>query len=155
MAQHILWKNPDGSLKVTHMFSGATREETLAHKDVLIDRGETATFQGIVGTNQLPNNRYFRNAWRWNGTALDFDLPACRERHLNKLRRVRTDKLQDSDPDFIRALEQNNTTQLNALKAYRQALRDMPQSIAAELTSATTPDAIRAIRPAILDVDKP
>lgn len=145
----------DSSLKVTNMPSLATLDETITHKNILIERGELSVFQTIVTSEQLPQERYFRDAWRFVNGGIAFDLPACRERHLNKLRRVRNSKLQDSDPDYMRALEQGDTVKLNALKTYRQALRDMPQTTAAEFQAASTPNAIRSIQPAILTTPKP
>ena len=155
MSYHIIWQNPDGSLKVTNMHNAATLADASEHKDYLIGLGESAAFQAIVTSPQLPQERYFRPAWRFNGVSVTLDIPACRQRHIDKLRRVRNVKLQDSDADYMRALEQANQTQLDALKNYRQALRDMPQAVNTTLQAAATPEAIKAIRPAILDTLKP
>ena len=155
MSYHIIWKNVDGSLKITNMHTAATLEETITHKDILIGRGEVSVFQTIVESNKLPQERYFRDAWRFDGAKVILDLPGCRQRHLDKLRRIRNAKLQDSDPDYMRALEQGDTTKLDALKIYRQALRDMPQTVAAEFQAVSTPSAIRNIQPVILSTPKP
>lgn len=153
MAYHIVWKNLDGTITIDSFKPNLPMEEVLIIKAKKIS--QYFQFCAIVNTSELPHDRYFRPAWRWGGAAITFDLQACRERHLNKLRRARNSKLQDSDSDFIRALEQGNQTQLDALKAYRQALRDMPQNSAAEFSNATTPETIKVIRPAILDAAKP
>lgn len=155
MTYHIIWKNADGSLKITSMHAAATLEEATEHKDKLILNGETALFQVIATSNQLPQDRYFRNAWRFEGGNLTLDIGGCRQRHLDKLRRIRNAKLQDSDPDYMRALEQGDTVKLDALKTYRQALRDMPQNTTADLQAASAPDAIRNVRPTILTAPKP
>ena len=155
MTYHIIWKNTDGSIKVTNMHIAATLEDTIFHKDTLVERGEISTFQAILQTEQLPQERYFRPAWRFNGVSVTLDIPACRQRHLDKLRRVRNAKLQDSDADYMRALEQADQTKLDTLKTYRQALRDMPQTVNTTLQAASTPETIKAVRPAILDATKP
>ena len=133
------------------MAENKTLQETVEHKDVLISQGYSGTFLKIIETSELPIDKYFRPAWRWNGTAITLDLPICQQRHLEKLRRVRNTKLQNSDAEYIKALEQNNTSKLDTLKQYRQALRDLPETIQTEMSNAATPNDIKAIRPAILD----
>lgn len=155
MSYHIIWKNPDSSIKVTNMHEVATLEATVEHKNILIAQGELASFQVIIRTEQLPQERYFRNAWRFDGNNVILDTATCRQRHLDKLRRIRNSKLQDSDADYVRALEQDDQTKLAALKTYRQALRDMPQISAIEFQTAATSEAIRNIQPAILTAPKP
>ena len=155
MPYHIIWKNADGSLKVTNMHSAATLETTTGHKNYLISLGELASFQAIITSDQLPQDKYFRPAWKFDGAFVVIDTTRARQRHLDKLRRVRNVKLQDSDPDYIRALEQDDQTKLTALKTYRQALRDIPQTISAELQAAITPNEIRSIQPAVLNALKP
>lgn len=155
MAYHIIWKNTDGSLKITSMQNTATAEDAAEHKDTLITHGELAVFQTIIKSEQLPQERYFRNAWRFDGSNVVLDIPSCRQRHLDKLRRIRNGKLQDSDADYMRALEQNDVAKLETLKSYRQALRDMPQTASATLQTANTPSEIKAVHPAILTTLKP
>lgn len=157
MAQHIIWKNADNTLVIDNMSTAYSMQDINKYVESRIAKQIwlTNNFCAIVNSRELPSERYFRNAWRWNGAAIEFDLEACKERHLDKLRRVRNAKLQESDSDFMRALEQGNQITLDTLKAYRQALRDMPQSSAAAFTNATSPDAVRAIRPTILGTPKP
>ena len=155
MSYHIIWKNLNDSLVITSMKPTADLAETTAWVNTLINRGEIAAFQAIVTDSELPTARYFRNAWRWVSGAVTMDIPACRVRHLGKLRQIRNLKLQDSDADYMRALEQADTVKLDALKNYRQALRDMPQTSATEFQAAITPETIRNIQPAILTTPKP
>ena len=155
MAYNIIWKNPDETIKVTTLVSDATLEDVINFKNILVGRGETSIFQAIVQSDQLPQERYFRNAWRFDGNNITLDIAACKQRHLEKLRRVRNSKLQDSDPDYMRAVEQGDQTKLDALKTYRQALRNMPQTSATDFANAATPEAVRSLRPAILDTLKP
>lgn len=157
MTSNIIWKLSDNSLKVTVLPPGTQTNTALAHRDELIARGlfNSAEFISIVDSSAIPQDRYFRDAWIWDGAKISFDLVKCRQRHINKLRKIRDKKLSHSDADFMQALEQNDQIKLEALKAYRQSLRDMPQAIATILSTISSPDAIKDIRPSILDTPKP
>ena len=157
MSYHIVWKNSDETLTLDTLPPECSEQEALAYKNLRIAKQVfiATQFCAIVTSEQLPQDRYYRNAWRFNGSNVVLDVGNCRHRHMEKLRRVRNAKLQDSDADYMRALEQANQTQLAALKNYRQTLRDMPQAVNTTMQAASTPEAIKAIRPAILDTPKP
>ena len=154
MSYCIIWETSSG-IAVTIPFGNPSIEEISNQKDKLIAEGYAATFLGITTTGQLPTDRYFRPAWRWNGSSITLDLAACKQRHLDKLRRIRNTKLQESDADYMRALEQEDQVKLTTLKVYRQALRDMPQTSTTEFQAAATPEAVRSIQPTILNTAKP
>lgn len=98
-----------------------------------------------------PSSRLFRDAWRLDAGAVVVDLPAARDIHLARLRLARDAALEASDGPFLRALEAGDAEALEGLRTRRQALRDLPESVAAELQAAESADAIAALRPAVLD----
>lgn len=149
MTYHIIWKNSDDTLVIDSMNPVMSIEEVIVFKDKKVIQG--LQFCKIIESSDLPQERYFRPAWRWNGTAITMNLPACRQRHIDKLRRIRDFKLQISDAEYMKAMEQNDITRLNVLKQYRQALRDMPNTLQNELLAAPTAERIKAILPAIFD----
>lgn len=153
MSIHIIWKKPDNTVIIECLSPEHTQEMAQALVTARIAAGVyvQSQFGSIVTSEALPQDRYFRDAWRWNGTTINLDLPACRQRHLNKLRRIRDAKLTLSDSILLRALESSDTAILNEIKTIRQALRDMPQNIQTSLSFANTPEEIKSIRPAILD----
>lgn len=70
--------------------------------------------------------RAYRAALTWTGAALVAPAAKRRAALLNKLREKRDRALTRSDALIARATEQGNTAAADALRAYRQALRDLP-----------------------------
>lgn len=104
-----------------------------------------------------PADRTFRDAWRDErdpvvpGTPapptgkIVHDMAKVRDIHLARLRRERDDALAVSDGLLARAQDQNKPAEIAALRARRQALRDMPTTAAPVLAAAMTPEAVKAI----------
>ena len=102
----------------------------LAHVDTEVD--------------QLPTRR-FRNAWRVNGARhVEVDLPVARQIRMQEIRVERDAKLVASDGPLLRNQEQGKD--VTALKAYRQTLREIPQTM--DLMKATTPEELATLVPA-------
>lgn len=156
MAICIIWEQSDQSLVLT-MLSTLSINKANLHKEDLIARGQfhPSEFRAFLDTSELPRDRYFRPAWIWDGTKIELDLEKCRARHLQKLRKARRNLLQATDAETLKALEGGDVVRLAALTNYRQALRDMPKDVQPMLLSASTPEAIRAVRPAILGMPQP
>lgn len=91
-------------------------------------------------------DRTFRDAWDVVGGAVVVDLPKARDVHMERIREARDAELEASDVEMTRALE--NGDDITALKAKRQALRDLPQTF--DLTTAATADELKALWPAEL-----
>lgn len=67
------------------------------------------------------------------------------------IRAERKEKLEALDVAFMRAVEASDTSAQATIAAKKQALRDATDDPA--IASATTPDELKAVRPAILDED--
>lgn len=155
MSYHIIWKKLDGTLSIDNVSPSFDLAATVAFKDSRIAKKvrNPVDFVAIVESRDIPTDRYFRDAWRFDPAKgkFEFDLPTCRERHMNKLRRERDLKLAESDPHYLKALESGDATAIANIKARRTELRDMPVTLQPQFALAPTPEAIRAIRPAFLD----
>jgi hypothetical protein len=73
------------------------------------------------------------------------DMAKVRDLHLTRLRQQRDAALAGSDALLARAQDQNKATDVAALRARRQALRDMPTAAAPALAAAATVEAVQAI----------
>jgi len=76
--------------------------------------------------DDIPTDRYFRNAWKLEGKKVDIDRPKAEKIHMDKLRKIRDDKLKAEDIEYQKALEYRNDAKMNAVANKKKKLRDMP-----------------------------
>lgn len=93
----------------------------------------------------LPEDRYFRDAWKLVGGALTIDIEIAKEVQRDHWRRLRRPKLLALDIAFIQALEAGDTVAQADIAAQKTALRDVTLT---ELPNDLT--GIRFTIPAIL-----
>jgi hypothetical protein len=98
--------------------------------------------------NEIPKDRYFRDAWIDNNGKLDIHLLKARDVHINKLRELRNEKLKASDAILLKALETQDRHQIKSISLLRQSLRDMPQTI--NLDSITDLEKLKNYVPEII-----
>jgi hypothetical protein len=89
----------------------------------------------------VPADRTFREAWQFNGAAVEIDMTAARDIHRNNLRAERKPLLDALDVDYMKALEQGGDTA--AIAAQKQALRDVTAD--PRIDAAATPDELKAL----------
>ena len=77
------------------------------------------------------------------------DMTKAREIKKDHIREERKPLLEKLDADFMKALENGDTTEQQAVKTKKQALRDATDDPAIE--AATTAEELSAVRPSILD----
>lgn len=156
MTKAIVYTRPDGGISVCYPTISRddppsfTLEDALARalaKDIPPDAADVQ----VVKTADVPADRTFRAAWRQSGGGVGIDMPAARAIHLQRLRAERDKRLDETDKLISRATEQESGDEIVALKAHRRALRDIPPIVAGEIATADTPDALKAVRPVILD----
>ena len=78
----------------------------------------------------VPSNRLFRDAWSLSGKVITEDLTAAKVIFKEKIREVRKPLLEAQDALYMRALEDNDTSAKNAIKAKKTALRNAPAASA-------------------------
>lgn len=76
--------------------------------------------------DEIPQDRYFRNAWKMIENKLDIDRPKAEAIHMDKLRAVRDEKLKAEDIEYQKALEMRDDAKMNAVANRKKKLRDMP-----------------------------
>ena len=89
----------------------------------------------------VPSDRLFRDAWSLSGTVITEDLTAAKVIFKEKIREVRKPLLEAQDALYMRALEDNDTSAKNAIKAKKTALRNAPAASA--ITQANSVSVLR------------
>jgi hypothetical protein len=158
MPQAIIFANPDGSI-VTTVFTHD--DETLIQRDVAelqkpgvsgVQRGASmiryASPAECVAALPPRKHRRFRRCWRWQKDRVVVDMEQARAQCLDELRCTRNEKLAATDGPFLRDQEQGKD--VSQAMAYRQALRDLPVQMTAELAALKDADALLAYTPEML-----
>ena len=104
-----------------------------------------AIYPQVVTIADIPQDRYFRNAWDHGGDRVTVNMDKAREIHLNRIRDARDKKLIDLDKETMKALGKKDDVFRAAVEAQKQVLRDIPQTI--DLTVAKTPEELKALWP--------
>lgn len=95
---------------------------------------------------KVPSDRTFRDAWQFNGAAVEIDMVAARDIHRDHLRRERKPMMEALDTEFMMALETGADT--SAIVTQKQKLRDLPAD--PRIEKAATPAALSKLTVAAL-----
>ncbi len=136
MKQVIIHQNGDG-VAVIHPAPG------LSAQDCVKDVPEGVAYQ-IVDAATLPSDRYFRRAWKVGNGSVDVDIEGAKEVQRDHWRKLREPKLAALDIEFMKAVEDASPARRSAIKAQKDALRDV--------TETPLPDDLEAIRNTIPDI---
>lgn len=99
--------------------------------------GDVRKASGLTGTQ----DRTFREAWQFNGKAVEVDMTKAVEIQKDVLRAARADELVKLDVSTMKALETGGD--VAAVAAEKQVLRDITDD--ARLVAAATPDELKAL----------
>ena len=141
----IIFKNADGTCGVIHPAHKALKTvenptgftiEEIAEKDV-----PDGLEYRLAPLESLPKERYYRDAWTddLETETVDVDIEKARVIHSGKIREARNAKLAELDIETMKGLD---------VQAEKQVLRDLPANT--DLSTATTPEELRAIWPEVL-----
>lgn len=147
MSKVIIYTDPaDGFLKVVHpapraIEPGKTEDDLLATLALTVVPAN-AIGPRIVDVENLPKSREFRGAWCdvTEKPDVDIDMDRACQISLERIRARRNQVLQATDVPFAVAVERGDTKAAEALKAKRQALRDLPATL--NLGRHKTPEAL-------------
>ncbi|MFN0043575.1 MAG: hypothetical protein ACKVSF_10245 [Alphaproteobacteria bacterium] len=134
VAEHFV-----GQVRVPATYRVMTDQEYIAF---LVQKGDVPNGADYKITNleDLPPDRYFRNAWVPDAeTGAKVDMERAREVHKNVMRAARKPRLAELDVEQLRGV---------VVEAEKQALRDVTADPA--IVSALTPEALKAVWPAVL-----
>ena len=135
----------DGSVAVMTLVDGADLSEALV-KWGHVNPGKYLSHRSMPDES-IPADREFRGAWTDTsaGLSIDIDMVKARAIHLNRIRTERNAELAALDIEQIKAQDQGRTEDGADLKAKKQILRDIPQTIAPSIESASTIEELKAI----------
>lgn len=121
----------------------ATLEE-IAARDVPPD-----TTWHIVDSANIPEDRYFRDAWKQEDGAISVDMNKAVDVHKNFLREQRAPLMEALDVKYMRADETGNGASKTSIAARKQALRDITSH--SEISSATTLEELKSAALSVLE----
>ena len=151
--QHFMIKRADGGVSIMTAEDDTTCEAEIAkwHPDW---QAEVVGYEVIV-PEAVPQDRYFRNAWTHDVPAksankIEVDMAKARDIHRDVLRRQRKPLLDAADIDYIKADESGDEPRKTEVRAYKQALRDVPQD--PRIDAAQTPEELKAVVPPVMNM---
>ncbi len=138
----ICYVNSEGNLCIVHPVSKENIEQILGemteqeYRDHIYITSIPNDAQNVreIDDLEIPDGRYFRNAWIDDGQ-IKVDIDKARVIHMDNLRIMRNDKLKNLDIEYMKASEQNNTNEMSIIASKKQDLRDMPQNTDLSLIS--------------------
>jgi len=123
----ILYKirKNDGCVSIMQILGETTPEEEIAKWNEA-DRTAVVSIAPIEA-EALPQDRYFRNAWRHADHGVEVDFEAAKQIKMNELRGLRNAALKALDVDYVRADEKGDVSAKKIISDKKQQLRDLPQ----------------------------
>ena len=129
--QRIIFQNESGGVSVIV----PTGSVELALKDV-----PPGVPYEIVSADDIPSDRYFRNAWVANGAAVDVDLGKAKDIGHDIRRQQRAEEFAPYDEVIAKQIPGVDAAEAEAA---RQAIRDKYAAVQDAVNAAKTPDAIK------------
>jgi hypothetical protein len=116
-------------------------------KRALQDIPKDTIFHWVESRDNIPQDRYFRNALTIdeNTKTIGVDMEKARLVHIDKLRVTRNAQLSALDAEYMKALEMEDKAKQDEIKAKKQALRDMP--LDPGFANPKTPEELKAFCP--------
>jgi hypothetical protein len=102
-----------------------------------------------IEEQEIPEDRYFREAWTHSEDKLNVDMDKCKNIHRNILRELRKPKLEALDLEYMKADEQLDDEEKALIRAKKQELRDITQH--SSIVNAQTPEELKSFMPSILE----
>jgi hypothetical protein len=141
----IVQQTKDGKILITSISYETTFEQVLNSLPK-----DTTAF--VTESENLPEDVTFFNAWELDGEEVVVNLTKAREIWKDRLRQARKPVLEKLDIEYMRALENEDTTRVEEIVSVKKKLRDI--TVAKELTSAKSIENIKAFWPSVLETDK-
>jgi len=128
----IIYQTPEGGVAVII----PAESVELALKDV----PEGVPYE-IVTTDEIPSDRFFRNAWKANGAAVEVDLVKAKAIGHDIRRAKRAEEFAPFDEVIAKQIPGKDATQA---EAKRQEIRVKYDAIQKAIDETSTPDEIKA-----------
>lgn len=138
----------EGESETDYLQRVAERTIAVAARDGVpgFDGAELVAFVDDEAIPDDPVLRKYRDAWDWQDTTptMDIDLQRARAVALEHLRQKRNAELSRLDVDEMK--HAGDAQRVAQVRARKQALRDMPITVAPDLEKAQTLEALEAVR---------
>ena len=134
MNQRIIHPTPDGGVAII-IPTGELPIEEVAKKDV-----PEGVPHAIVSVDDIPSDRFFRNAWKVTGRSIKVDLPKARTIAHTIRRQKREEEFKPLDDVIVKQIP---GTDVKAAEAKRQKIRDKYAKVQVAIDAAATPEAIK------------
>ena len=128
----IIYQTPEGGVAVII----PAESVELALKDV-----PEGVHYEIVTTDNIPSDRFFRNAWKANGAAIEVDLPKAKEIGHGIRRQKRTEEFAPFDEVIAKQIPGKDAAEAEQA---RQVVRDKYSQMQDAIDKAKTPEKIKA-----------
>jgi len=128
----IIYPTPEGGVAVII----PAESVELALKDV----PEGVAYE-IVTTDDIPSDRFFRNAWKANGKKVEVDLPKAKAIGHDIRRAKRAEEFAPLDEVIAKQIPGKDAA---AAEQARQVVRDKYAAMQVAIDEAATPDEIKA-----------
>jgi len=128
----IIYSNTDGTVAVII----PAESVELALKDV-----PAGLAYEIVTTDDVPSDRYFRDAWVLGDCCIEHDLGKCKEIGHDKRRVQRAEEFRPFDEVIAKQIPGADAV---AAEAARQEIRDRYSDVQEAIDAAADPDSIKA-----------
>jgi hypothetical protein len=149
----ILYTRPDGGVTVIHPTRN-TLGEVPGITDAEIEQRAfaklpmAATNPQFVDLAVIPSDRTFRDAWEHGGNTVVHNMAKARTIAQDRVREARGPRFTALDADYIRALEDNDTSKQAQIKAQKAILRNAPAD--PRIANAADPVALKAAVAAVI-----
>jgi len=127
----IIYQNETGGVSIII----PTESVELAFKDV----PEGVPYE-IVSADDIPSDRYFRNAWVMGDCCVEHDLDKCKEIGHDRRRQQRAEEFKPYDEVIMKQIPGADAV---AAEEARQEIRDKYALIQDVIEGASTPDEIK------------
>ena len=143
MAQHrIIYTNPDDGMVIiiAPAYKSYQTDEETERKVIAQSVPEGVSYRLVTESEYEAevaacSGRVFRDTWEDIEGTIQVNMSKARDVQMDKIRDVRNKELVALDVPFMKALEDGDTDAQATLKAKKQELRDIPQTI--DLTTDT------------------
>ena len=135
----------DGGVSIMEPVGDVTPEECVA-KWLPEDQDAVVSIV-LIDDAAIPTDRTFRAAWNANGKSIETDMAKAKDIQQARIRRERDKLLKAEDAVWTIAFSRGLTAEAATIEARRQILRDIPQTVDADIKQAKTPDELKVIWP--------
>lgn len=144
----IVYTRPDGGMTVSYPVRNINEPDV--SEEFIIQRAWSkippdAIEPRLIFTEDIPQDRTFRDAWEHDGEKVRVNMDKARVIHMNRIRKVRDKVLADLDIETIKALGQGDKIIMDAVEGQKRRLRNLPQTF--DLSKAKTPEELQTLWP--------